>query len=631
MNTGSITEASTAVIASALGITPRAVRKRAETERWAYRDRDGKKQWDVIALPRDVQVQLTKVSVKTNAGQEMPDAIFNRVGDKNRTRARYRIVMVNEFLASGLRVEDFVTAFQQGLILKPLWRQAKNLSARTLYRWVRDYRDGGRDGIVPKWGLGSRPGSSLTDIEKGNLEYWYLTPNRWSAMHCWRALLREIPTSQAQYQTALRYLKSLPKPLVDYHRQGRTKFDSLYQPYIDRDPALYAPMEQVVSDHHCFDFLVIKDGVVFRPWITLFQDYRSAKIVGIWVSVYPSSLSIMAAFYRMVAEYGAPGLIHIDNGKDYRSKAINGKTKKVKILNESGVEEEELVHLQGAFGLLGCQVTFSKPYHGQSKGRTERTFGSFAEYFSKSTGTYIGSNTVARHEDTQLFYRAINGKAKRNDLYAWDDFVRGIEAFIPWWNAHWRGEGKGLGGMTPDEVFYANRKEPRTVDPQTLLLIVTKAEIRLVRENGVFIGGVHYWAEELIEHAGRKVMVRLPVVNPNTALIMDLQGHPLCTARANWFEESGDLSADNERVNRARKSNLEKLKKMGVGKMAPSKSAEIFIAIAEKEMGGGLQALPLPPGFGGPEPEAVPQAAGAETRPAERPKYISPLDIGVVS
>jgi hypothetical protein len=533
--------------------------------------------------------------------------------------------VIGVFQTSALKPAEFVEAFNAGLVSRELLLKTGTISLPTLYRWLKG-AESGMDGIVPKWGLAARPGSSLSLIEKGRLEYWYLSPARLSAMHCWRNLLHNLPDSLASYQTVNRYLKSLPEPLTDFYRLGKTKFESLHQPYIDRDPALYDPMDQVVSDHHCFDFLVIKDGVIFRPWITVFQDYRSSKIVGFWGSVYPSSLSIMAAFYRMASEYGAPGLVHIDNGKDYRSKIINGKTKKIKVLNERGIEEEELIHLHGAFGLLHCRVTFSHPYHGQSKGRTERTFGTFAEYFSRETGTYIGSNTVTRHEDAQLFYRAINKKARRNDLYAWDDFVRGIEAFIPFWNARWRGEGKGMGGRTPDEVFYGYRKTPRTVDPETLLLVLTRAETRVVRENGVRAGGVFYWAEELIEYSGREVLVRLPVVNPHSALVMDPKGKIICTARANWFAETGDLAADNERVNRARKSNLEKLGKMGVGRLAPPEKSKGFIAVAESEMNRG-KALPMPPGFCEPAEEELPMAAGAETA---QNKYTSPLDIGVI-
>jgi hypothetical protein len=49
-------------------------------------------------------------------------------------------------------------------------------------------------------------------------------------------------------------------------------------------------MQQVVSDHHNFDFLVEKDGRLFRPWITVIQDYRSGKVLSWCPSIYPSNL-----------------------------------------------------------------------------------------------------------------------------------------------------------------------------------------------------------------------------------------------------------------------------------------------------------------------------------------------------
>ena len=611
-------DVSTTAISYALGVSKQTVMNRAEREGWAYRVRGGGKSWDLSRLPRDIQVALSRGGMLAAAADAKSAAVFKAVGERSREKAVLRSALLSAQRASCLKVEEFVAAYNSGTIQPSVRERLGEVSVPTFYRWQKSFRLEGVDGIVPRWGLASKGGGSLSDMEKGYLEYWYLTPEQRSAAQCWALLRNAIPDSESSYASALRYLNALPRPLVDFHRLGKTKFDSLYQPYIDRDPTLLAPMEQVVSDHHCFDFVVIRDGKLFRPWITAFQDYRSSKIVGWCPSVSPSSVSIAVALYRMVAEYGGAELIHIDNGKDYRSKVLNGRTGKIKVVNgRTGLEEEAMIQIQGAFGIIGAEVTFSRPYHGQSKGRMERTFGSFAQYFSKNTGTYVGSNTVTRPEDAALFYRALNKKAKRLDVLPWDDFVNGLDSFIRWWSANWRGEGKGLNGMTPDEAFFSAVGPKREVDPDALLLALTKAEVRTVKENGVSIGGVEYWAPELFEYSGRKVIVRLPIANPDKVLVQDPKGRVLCTAYAAWFVDTGDIRANNEKVGAARKANLEALERFGSGKLEPQKGSRNFIEIASRA----YPAIEAP--------RELPKAAGSEhdAEPPSGTRYINPFDL----
>lgn len=608
---------STTAIAAALEVSPQTIANRAERERWRYRDTPSGRVWDLSRLPRDLQL---KIIAAPDAALAPPPArgdaaLFKEAGERSREKAVLRSALLTAYRSSGLSVEDFIGDYNARAVQPAVYARLGSVSVPTFYRWLRNWKTDGVDGVIPRWGFAPKAGCSLSDMEKGYLEYWYLTPERRSAAHCWKLLRWNIADSRASYQASLRYLNALPRPLVDFYRLGKTKFDSLYQPYIERDPTMIAPMDQVVSDHHCFDFVVTRNGTLFRPWITVFQDFRSSKILGWCPSVYPSSISIAVALYRMTLEFGAARMFHMDNGKDYRSKVLNGRTGKVKVVNQEGIGEETVVHIQGAFGILGADVTFSRPYHGQSKGRTERTFGTFAEYFSKNTGTYVGSNTVTRPEDAALFYRALNKKAKRLDVYAWDDYVVGLESFIRWWNAHWRGEGKGMDGMTPDEVFAAFSGPARPVDPEALLLALSKAEIRKVKENGVSVGGVQYWAPELFEYSGREVVVRLPIANPDKVLVTDAKGKVLCTAVADWFAETGRLSDDNERVGAARKVNREQIDRFGVGRIEPPRGGRNFVEIAAREF---------------PVAEERPLlAAGAEhdMAPPARPRLISPLDL----
>ncbi|MDR2185424.1 MAG: hypothetical protein LBO80_07150 [Treponema sp.] len=167
-------------------------------------------------------------------------------------------------------------------------------------------------------------------------------------------------------------------------------------------------------------------GKLVRPWITTMQDYRSGKVLGWCPSVAPSSLSIIVAYYLAVIQYGIPRKLIFDNGRDYRSELLNGKTAIAAVTTPEGWDEEEEVHIQGLFALIGSEVSFTLPYNGKSKGRQERYYGTLKENFSKEIGSFVGGDTREKPEDAQLYYRNINGMAKRNDVPSWETVVSAL-------------------------------------------------------------------------------------------------------------------------------------------------------------------------------------------------------------
>lgn len=607
---------STKDIANALSVSERQVLRRATKEGWKYLKAGKAKVWDVSSLAPDVQVAIAPKlrPVPAPAPISGTEAV-HKASEKARELGRLRLAFLALYDGSGLKAADFIAAYNSGALNPTLRQKLGEVSLATLYRWDAKRRTSGTAGVIPRWGE-TKKTTKLTDIEQQILEKFYLSPERRTIQHCYQLLKLNLPSTTATYQTCRRYLQSLPKPLVAYHRLGQSRFEALYQPFIDRDPSIFLPMQQVVSDHHRFDLLVTKDGRIFRPWITAWQDYRSGKILGWAPSVYPSSLTILQAFYMMVMRYGLPEMCHMDNGKDYRCKVLMGASFKVNTITAQGVSDEDLLHLQGTFQMLGVQTTYARAYHGQSKGRMERTFGTFAEYISKDSGYYIGSNTVSRPEDVTLYYRAINKKAKKQVLLSWDEFCTKLDAFIEFWNANWHGEGKGMNGQTPDEVFALHAPEPRKADAKTLALALTRPEVRKVTRNGVSVMGVQYWAPELLEYSGQEVVVRIPIVKPDTALVQTIQGQTICTAWADYFMATGDVAVDNEKVNAARKSNLELVRHRSE-RLKQTSGLKTFLD------------LPAPQRQELPDLSALPLAAGAEPvrQREQKPSLRSPLDI----
>lgn len=617
-----MTNLSTMDIAEALGVSRQAVAKRATDEGWGCKGSGRDLRWVTRGLPRDVIAALAAnnaldATVPTIPGESLilSETSFLQARDKDRQVAQDKAAVVGLYRHSSqaMCVSDFVELYNAGGISPVLLRRLGHISVPTFYRWLKAWEDGGRSpvGLVPQYSARSKSrgaGESMGDLARSYLEFFWLRDSRPSMRSAWLELSMAMPDEAPSYQTAARYLKSLPVILVDYKRRGRCKMETLDLPYIERNMALYKAMDQLVSDHHCFDFLVEREGVLFRPWITAVQDFRSSKIVGFCPSVYPSSLSISVAFYLAVKRFGSCNLIHIDNGKDYRSQVLNGKTRAMKTLNEEGFLEEELVHLQGAYSAFSEAVTFARPYHGSSKGRMERTFGTFAQLFSRRVVSYVGSNTVERPEDAALYWRALNKKAKRYDVYSWDEYVRALASFIDWWNSSWRGEGNGMDGRSPDEVFAAEAVPMRPVSDEMLALAFSRVEGRKVRRNGVHLDGVNYWADELLTCIGDDVVVRRLLGDPDAVLVSDAKGRALCTAHADWFLETGDMAADNRRVGEIRRKAFQLARDAEASREAPAAGLRNLIAMSQSRFPARqLEALP--------DRQALGIAAGGEADP----------------
>jgi transposase InsO family protein len=546
----------TTQIAAALGCSKQRVLARAHAERWPTKKSGKNFEFLAAGLPHDVIEALIPDDTQEMLGENIS---YKQCREKDRTLAQNRAMLLSLYRSSGLSASAFVRDYNVGHVSEALHQSLGQISVATFYRWLDAWGEARIDGLVPKWYAKTSTPELLSDLAKGYLEYFYLDPRKRSALTVWRLVSGMLPNVPS-YQTALRYLKSLPKPYVDYKRMGRGYFEAANNAYIERDPELYLPMDQLVSDHHCFDFLVERDGRLFRPWITAVQDYRSGRIVGFCPVVYPSSLSIALAFYIAAKRFGKTKMAHFDNGKDYRSILMRGTDRKIITMNPEGITEEEIIHIAGAALIFADDVTYTLPYHGQSKGRMERWFGTFSQIFDKFISSYVGSDTKTRPEDAALFWRAVNKQAKRHDVVTWDNFVRQLAAAVDWYNANWRGEGKGMDGRTSNELFSELAPPPRMVDEEELVLAFSRSEIKTVFENGVRLDGLSYYFDQQARYLGQQVLVRRSILKPKEAVICDVKGCLIGMAKADYFKETGDLSEDNARVRLARRKVLQLVK-----------------------------------------------------------------------
>lgn len=595
----------TKAIAEVLHLTPRAVLIRASAEGWAHQTQGKAKIFDLASLPAEIR---GKFEAPASMPQEIVEpSAFAQAREKDRSLAMGRAALISAYKQSGLRVPDFLDAYHRGLIEGP-WHSLglKTISEKTFYAWLLKFKREGGSALVPKWSLRSEadgPGHSLPSEVKDFLKAKYLVQNKPSATSVYFDMVA-VFGKICHPSTVVRYLSSLPTDGKSFHRDGPSAWRDRMVPIIDRPAEDYAPMEQVQSDHHHFDFFISYRGKLARPWVTVMVDFATGKCLSAIPSMGPNSGTIAMAYVGMGLEFGFPEELHTDNGKDYLSKALRGAD-----LTSKEKEEEALNQLlaQGLYQICGTKLILATPYSGRSKGRTERMFASWAQYFARRWPTYCGSNSTTKPEDAALLHRSIKGLPQRKvDALDWDLYVAALAEFVQAWNSQWVGNVKGRKGMTADQAFASRPHRSHQVDPTMVETHMGAPCKRVVQGCYVTVDNLEFYSRELGGISGKKVAVKRLFHAPNEVAIFDEAGRLITRARAGIWTETEDLS--------------EILERQGTDiKYLRQKARALKPDIA-----------PVTPGWMPVAVGAEPKALPAETqKPASKTlKLISPLDAG---
>lgn len=586
----------TKTLADALGMSRKGLLEKARADRWAYVERGKELLWVENRLPTDVRFALSvaKNACPVPVPAQSPDGTesegsgnqdgnaFMTASDKSQDSATWRASLIYEYERSKLRMADFCEAYNVAREYPALYAKLGHVSGTTLYRWYKQWKESGASGLVPKYGMKrGGAGESLTDEERELLRTFWLRNTKPSAMHAYRLMRENLPWSRCTYQTALRYLNSIPPMVAGYAREGAGRFENMFLPYMEQDMTKYRSLDVVVSDHHCVDCIVMYRGKMVRPWLTTFQDLRSGKVLGWCPCVKPSSISIAAAYYMCCIRWGIPKSLLFDNGKDYRGKWLNGHTEKAKVLTPEGIDEETEAEFRGMFRIVGSDVHFTRTYNGKSKARQERYFRIIGEYLAKDIGTYTGSDSRSRPDDAQLMFRSINGMAQRGGIPEWEDFVTAAGYMIEKINDEF--ECATNGGKTRSQTFMENLPPPdeiRHPTPELLQKALMKGEIRKASRNGVKIDGIWFWSEGLAAYYGSDIRVYTSLATPQIVTCCTIKGEYICTARANYFKETGNLDADIQRLTDARKK-LTLLAEQGSSEVQPAPEYKTMIDAAQ--------------------------------------------------
>jgi len=457
-------------------------------------------------------------------------------------RAFQRQAILRDMERQGLKPSEYSKVYNSGFCKKV--DGVGKLSVPTLYRWQKNYSEEGIKGLAPRYNS-PNGAHSLSTEERELIQAYYLDENRPSLAHILRLIKRYHGRSIA-YAAARRYVNQLPKALKILKRQGAGAYNDKAAPFIKRDYEDLVPMQIVSADHHILDLLCRHPakGTPFRPWLTMITDYRSRKPLGWHIDITPNRYSILHALEQCVDDYGIPAEIHIDNGKDFKSKLLNGQSAKMK--NPDPFGEEQMVEIQGVFGQLGTTVHFTTPYRAQAK-PVERFFRVVAETFSKEFPSYTGSNTSARPAEVALYYKRIKGQERRGDLLELGDVAALFGLWAGRYSAEHKHRGCGMRSRTPDQVFTEESDGPAQVMPREFrALVFSEQFIRTVQRNGINIGPANYYAPEVARYLGHQIIARRPFRDPNTIIVFSSDGRQLFTAYAEYLQDTGDARGNSK-------------------------------------------------------------------------------------
>ncbi len=221
-------------------------------------------------------------------------------------------------------------------------------------------------------------------------------------------------------------------------------------PVVERDYASLALHQCWESDGRRADvFCVWPDGTIAKPFVIVWRDVRSRKVLSIRICLNPDAEAVLGSFGSAMATAQAiPATVKIDNGREYANKAFTG-AQKTRYRFKPKVDEAI-----GILTAMGVVAKWSKPGQGRDK-PIESWWNVIAEECDKYpafAGAYCGKNVVSKPEDFDI------AKAIPLDSYA-VQFIKCVNEF------HQRPhQGHGMNFRMPNEV-YDELSATRTPNP----------------------------------------------------------------------------------------------------------------------------------------------------------------------
>jgi putative transposase len=546
----------TAEAASRKKITERAIRllcERLESEGMAILSRStdgGKPRWFIrtdadpalreIPLPADIPMDLRGLSDAQREKLHRKLAIVKGWIEACRVSSRGRLTKAEATALYIARVKA-----DSGM----------ELCYATLHRWQLQTRSAvGAAALIDRRVVGEGK-AAANDPFLAEVQRLYLHPNRRKVKFCYRLAMQKA-TEQGwtvwSYRKVAQYIGDIPEAVKIQAREGEKAYTDKCETFIERDYSTLASNGQWNADHHRLDVWVRTGSRVdprtgevkrfhARPWLTAWQDVRSRKIVGWELFIGdPNTDNIILAFRRAIIKHGVPEAVYVDNGKDFDSYALHGRTKKER---RQGRGRFDVQRINGIFAQLQVDAHNVQRYHGQSK-PIERFFNTLEEQFGKLWESYCGPNTQEKPEGLQERLDAGKAPTLEELSDAFGEWLENVYHNAP----HY---GDAMDGKSPSQIFTENLATKRTA-PESMLDVMLFKQGKPVRvtQNGVRWQGLCYGKTDAALRAmlGKDVLLSADPKDASRVAVRDTAGVFVCLAHAN---ERLPVNADSGLVRQA--------------------------------------------------------------------------------
>lgn len=372
----------------------------------------------------------------------------------------------------------------------------------TLYRYLNQVRRKPRNlwlaTLAPDYN-GKKPHSEISAEAWNYISADYLRAER----PCMSAVIRRARLEAKEHgwtlpsdKTIQRMINNIPYEQRILAREGSDALDKVY-PTQRRTKKHMRALQAVNADGHRFDvFVRFPDGEIVRPLLVAFQDIYSGMFLSWRMDKSEHSDLVRLAYADLVKEYGVPERAYFDNGMAFAAKENTGGVChryrfKTKPEDPKGILE-----------ILGTQVTFVKPAHGQSK-PIERAFKDFCEDIARHpfcAGAYTGNKPDAKPE---------NYKTRAIDFHAFMNF---FEDQLGIHNDRVGRRTEVANGGSFSQAFwrsYNEREDIRRLEGCQIAMAYLASKAKSVRKAGIIeVEQNRYWCEELVGLQGKTVVVR---------------------------------------------------------------------------------------------------------------------------
>lgn len=216
----------------------------------------------------------------------------------------------------------------------------------TLYRWLEQYRRGGRVSTLVPTKRGMDRGQSRLDPEveavvSTTIDEVYLSTQKRSVSYTCNEVARRCRNAGLEFphaSTIRRRIKALSMKETLRRREGGQAVRNKYAPIQGNFPGANWPLAMGQIDHTPVDLILVDDvhrRPVGRPWITVAIDVFSRMVAGFYVSFDPPGALVVGlclahailpkehwlAKHEITTPWPVWGVmdsVHADNGKEFR-------------------------------------------------------------------------------------------------------------------------------------------------------------------------------------------------------------------------------------------------------------------------------------------------------------------------